>query len=379
MLIAAPGLLSEPADPATPGPRELRRARRSTPPAGTTTTTSPAAARRGDRHRRIARSRPCPQIQPNVEQLTSSSAPRRGSCPTATARSPTSSGALYRRFPALQRAVRARRLLGRELLVPGCRPQPEADEGSPERMRAAPHRASRSPTPSCARRLTPELRVRLQADAALQRVVSGARRSRTSRSSPSGIDRGRAERRSSTADGELHEVDTIVFATGFHVTDMPFAELVRGRDGAHDGRYLERQPAGVPGHDRGRLPEPVHHHRAEHRPRPQLDRLHDRGPARVPDGRAARDGASAARRASRCAATAQERLQRGHPAPHAAARVWNTGGCSSWYIDANGQNTTIWPDYTWRFRRHMRRFDAAAYELTAPGTPAASAAAPASA
>ena len=59
--------------------------------------------------------------------------------------------------------------------------------------------------------------------------------------------------------------------------------------------------------------------------------------------------------------------------------VWNSGGCASWYIDANGKNTTIWPDYTWRYRRLMRRFDAAAYELTAPGTPAASAAAPASA
>ena len=29
-------------------------------------------------------------------------------------------------------------------------------------------------------------------------------------------------------------------------------------------------------------------------------------------------------------------------------------------------NTTIWPDFTWRFRRQTRHFDAAAYELTAP-------------
>jgi hypothetical protein len=48
--------------------------------------------------------------------------------------------------------------------------------------------------------------------------------------------------------------------------------------------------------------------------------------------------------------------------------VWNSGGCSSWYIDANGKNTTIWPDFTWRFRRQMRRFDLDAYELTAPAT-----------
>jgi len=41
--------------------------------------------------------------------------------------------------------------------------------------------------------------------------------------------------------------------------------------------------------------------------------------------------------------------------------VWNSGGCSSWYIDANGLNTTIWPDFTWRFRQVTRKFDVAAY------------------
>ena len=38
--------------------------------------------------------------------------------------------------------------------------------------------------------------------------------------------------------------------------------------------------------------------------------------------------------------------------------VWNTG-CASWYIDATGRNATIWPDWTWRFRRRSRRFDPA--------------------
>ena len=65
-----------------------------------------------------------------------------------------------------------------------------------------------------------------------------------------------------TADGELHEVDTIVFATGFYVTDVRFAKIVRGRDGALDVGRLERQPAGLPGHRGRRVPEPLHHHRA---------------------------------------------------------------------------------------------------------------------
>ena len=41
--------------------------------------------------------------------------------------------------------------------------------------------------------------------------------------------------------------------------------------------------------------------------------------------------------------------------------VWTTGGCASWYLDARGRNTTLWPGTTWRFRRHTARFDADAY------------------
>jgi cyclohexanone monooxygenase len=41
--------------------------------------------------------------------------------------------------------------------------------------------------------------------------------------------------------------------------------------------------------------------------------------------------------------------------------VWLTGGCASWYLDPQGRNTTLWPDFTFRFRRHLRRFDLASY------------------
>jgi hypothetical protein len=42
--------------------------------------------------------------------------------------------------------------------------------------------------------------------------------------------------------------------------------------------------------------------------------------------------------------------------------VWNAGGCASWYLDENGKNTTLWPTYTWKYRRLMRRFDPGQYE-----------------
>ena len=51
--------------------------------------------------------------------------------------------------------------------------------------------------------------------------------------------------------------------------------------------------------------------------------------------------------------------------------VWNTGGCASWYLDAEGRNTTLWPDFTWKFRQRTRRFDAEHYEFGAPAKPAA--------
>ena len=41
--------------------------------------------------------------------------------------------------------------------------------------------------------------------------------------------------------------------------------------------------------------------------------------------------------------------------------VWNSGGCASWYLDANGRNTLIWPGHTWRFRRRLKQFDLASY------------------
>ena len=37
--------------------------------------------------------------------------------------------------------------------------------------------------------------------------------------------------------------------------------------------------------------------------------------------------------------------------------VWTEGGCSSWYLDRNGLNTSLWPDFSFRFARALRRFD----------------------
>jgi hypothetical protein len=37
--------------------------------------------------------------------------------------------------------------------------------------------------------------------------------------------------------------------------------------------------------------------------------------------------------------------------------VWQSGGCHSWYQDAKGNNTAIWPDFTWVYILFMKNFD----------------------
>jgi len=41
--------------------------------------------------------------------------------------------------------------------------------------------------------------------------------------------------------------------------------------------------------------------------------------------------------------------------------VWNRGGCQSWYLDSEGRNTTLWPTFTFSFMRELARFDLAEY------------------
>ncbi|HVX20511.1 MAG TPA: NAD(P)/FAD-dependent oxidoreductase [Acidimicrobiales bacterium] len=49
-----------------------------------------------------------------------------------------------------------------------------------------------------------------------------------------------------------------------------------------------------------------------------------------------------------------------------AGTAWVTGGCTSWYLDRRGRNTTLWPGTTYRFRRQTRRFHPADYVVRPP-------------
>ncbi|MEU7165149.1 NAD(P)/FAD-dependent oxidoreductase [Streptomyces morookaense] len=176
---------------------------------------------------------------------------------------------------------------------------------------------------------------------------------------------GLAEVRGSTlvaADGTEAEADAIVFGTGFRVTDMPIAERVTGAAGTtlaeewKDGMAALRgtSAAGFPnfltiiGPNTG-LGNSSMILIIEAQLNYLADFLRQLGTL---GGRAALDARPSAVRAWN--RRLQQRLQR---------TVWNTGGCDSWYLDAEGRNTVVWPGSTGEFRRVTRRVDLAEYQL----------------
>jgi len=51
-----------------------------------------------------------------------------------------------------------------------------------------------------------------------------------------------------------------------------------------------------------------------------------------------------------------------------AGSVWNTGGCSSWYLDEHGVNRTLWSGMTWQYWRETRSLKLAEYKFFGVGT-----------
>jgi cation diffusion facilitator CzcD-associated flavoprotein CzcO len=165
------------------------------------------------------------------------------------------------------------------------------------------------------------------------------------------------------ADGARTErtVDTIIFGTGFHVTDHPIAGRIRGRDGRtlaeHWGEIGMSALHGVTvsgfpnlfylvGPNTGTGNTSIIY-MAEAQVEYLLSALStmDRRGLSVLDPRPEVQDAYNVR--------LQEQLE---------TTVWNTGGCASWYLDDKGRNTTLWPTFTFRFRRELSVFDVAEYK-----------------
>jgi len=165
------------------------------------------------------------------------------------------------------------------------------------------------------------------------------------------------------ADGTEREVDTIVFGTGFHVTEPRAAGKVFGTGGRSlrdawessggMSAYLGGAITGFPnlfmliGPNTG-----LGHTSMVFMIESQLAYVLDCLRYMDEHGVATVDVRPEVQRAY------NEEIQ-----SQLVDTVWNQGGCRSWYLDDHGRNTTLWPTYTWRFRRRTRRFDSESYAL----------------
>jgi cation diffusion facilitator CzcD-associated flavoprotein CzcO len=170
-----------------------------------------------------------------------------------------------------------------------------------------------------------------------------------------------------TDDGTERNVDVIVFATGFHVTDSYTYVDIKGAGGedlvdrwnrqgvaAHRGVAVADVPnlffllgpnTGL-GHT-----SVVFMIESQIRYVAQAIAAVDKYPAQaLAPTRTAQDRENT---------KLQERLARS---------VWNTGGCRSWYLDEHGVNRTLWSGMTWEYWRDTRKFKPSEYSFLGVGS-----------
>jgi cation diffusion facilitator CzcD-associated flavoprotein CzcO len=168
-------------------------------------------------------------------------------------------------------------------------------------------------------------------------------------------------------DGTEREVDTIIFGTGFHVTEISIATRIRGRDRRTLAEAWNGSPSAYKGSAVAGYPNlfflvgpntGLGHNSIVFMIESQIQYV-----------------LGALRALRRNGARTLEVLPEAQAAYNAeidrmtAGTVWVSGGCKSWYIDRNGHNSTLWPTFTWPFRQRLRDFDVAAYALEDEAAP----------
>jgi cation diffusion facilitator CzcD-associated flavoprotein CzcO len=163
--------------------------------------------------------------------------------------------------------------------------------------------------------------------------------------------------------GIEHEVDAIIYGTGFHVTDaLEYLDItgVDGRDLAKEWAaegmrtHMGITVSGFPNLFFLLGPNTALGHNSvvfmiESQAKYVVDaiKLADANAAAALDVRAGVQ--------ERFQAGIQDKLSKG---------VWTQGGCTSWYLDAKGVNRTIWPGFTWRYWLDTRKVKPSDYELS---------------
>jgi cation diffusion facilitator CzcD-associated flavoprotein CzcO len=264
---------------------------------------------------------------------------------------------LYRRFPLLQKLVRGGIYSARELLVLGFAKQPRLMK-LVERL-ARRHMDEQISDPELRRKVEPGYTI------GCKRILpSNKWYPALGRDNVELVTDGVAEVREHsivTGAGEEIAVDAIIFGTGFNVTDMPVASYVRGRDGRTLDEHWQGSPRAHLGSTVPGFPNlfmllgpntGLGHSSMVYMIESQVAYVIDA----LKEMR---------RRGARTAEVRPEAVRDFNDGIDERMRdtVWNTG-CSSWYLDATGRNSTLWPDWTFAFRR-ASRFDPTAYELGA--------------
>jgi cation diffusion facilitator CzcD-associated flavoprotein CzcO len=158
------------------------------------------------------------------------------------------------------------------------------------------------------------------------------------------------------ADGHEHAADTIIFGTGFQVTDPPISHRVRGRSGETLAATWQGSPQAHLGLAVNGFPNlffllgpntGLGHNSVLLMIEAQIAHLRE----------------ALAHRRARGGATLEPTLERQQRFVAEVDRgsdgsVWTAGGCLSWYTDATGRNSTLWPGSVRAYQRRLRRFDA---------------------
>jgi cation diffusion facilitator CzcD-associated flavoprotein CzcO len=167
------------------------------------------------------------------------------------------------------------------------------------------------------------------------------------------------------SDGVERAVDTIIFGTGFTPTEPPVARLLHGVDGRTLAEHWDGSPSAHRGVTVSGFPNlflmygpntNLGHSSIVYMLESQATYIRE-ALAYMTARRAAAldvDAAAQQRYASRVGGAL-------------ATTVWNSGGCSSWYMDERGRNSVMWPTFTWRYRALLSTFDAENYRAIEPG------------
>lgn len=265
---------------------------------------------------------------------------------------------IFRRFPAVQRARRHLVYWGREALVVGMTKSRRFLK--PLRALASAHLRRQVPDRQLRRQLTPRYEPgckRLLLSNTFYPAVAASNTELVTERIEAVTSKGMV-----TADGIEHELDAIVFATGFRVTDNPMVEHIKGRDGRSLGElwretgiraYLGTTVDNFPNLFLMTGPNTGIGHTSllvmvEAQMRYVMSALRY----------AANNELSAIEVRPEAVERFNDQLQR-----KMRNTVWTQGGCASWYLDPKGRNSTLWPDFTFRFVKMTERFDAGAYDL----------------